>query len=719
MNGSGVIKVENTHPTKYEKVKVWTALSTWYPDPVSANIRNLKIGSGPQVSINLDNALLYSGGQTISIPQTFMGAVHVEGNLVLEDGVSLAKGALKLNKADVPYDNATVTQKVSFAKVSVDDPGIFAPNFSDLPPALVDNIDHVAPKAALKAHIKGKLKIVPDEADVKTFAATGDRIGLVNDKVNGYDISDLYDNAAWLSAPGSLPDITSSSVISFDAKFNADQLQTAKMPPNNLAISLPTASNLNPTPLSNFVRKAEPGGVYNIGGDKTFVNITETGKIVAQTFNGKTLDQFVNKKDAQVISKHAKFNAGIKATDVVGYNGNPLVDKKNLTEYFNDNVAVLLAMEKNKHFNTITIGSGATLKIDNMINSYNLKERTDKIVRADNEQAEISGNKIVQKAASLGLVKVDQINAAFDGTAYAKSYEVKDFVNIKNAQSIPAGKTFSGEKKEYTKVFSHDTSGRYFSTKEQVLKSNPDNSDAGLFSILYRLEEFRNGDGKFQFKLCYPEIQGIGGKRCNEWIQSSNPTTDSTITGFQPISLAFVKNGVNSDWEGLGINQGPRNQGPTLIDDAPSHYNYYSGIGAFSQWVSSPGGPTFPGPRIEPHEIKSPTTKVELFVLSEGGSVTLGDVSFLGSKSDIVTINGILRAPPLTNCFIDINSELDFVKVDRKVSFEAMTTNYLEIAKGTVSLIIGPFLLSSSRLSRYRQAPTHLSSVFRLSQVQC
>ena len=244
VDGVSVTRVENTHPTKYENVKVWTALSTWYPHGhPSGNIRNLKIGSGPQVSINLDNALLYSGGQTISIPQTFMGSVHVEGNLVLEDGVSLAKGALKLNKADIPYANTTVTQKVSFAKVSVDDPGLSAPNFSDLPPALVDNIDHVAPKAALKAHIKGKLKIVPDEADVKTFAATGDRIGLVNDKVNGYDISDLYDNAAWLSAPGSLPDITSSSVISFDAKFNVDQLQMDKMPPNDLAISHPSSTD--------------------------------------------------------------------------------------------------------------------------------------------------------------------------------------------------------------------------------------------------------------------------------------------------------------------------------------------------------------------------------------------------------------------------------------------------------------------------------------------
>ena len=64
------------------------------------------------------------------------------------------------------------------------------------------------------------------------------------------------------------------------------------------------------------------------------------------------------------------------------------------------------------------------------------------------------------------------------------------------------------------------------------------------------------------------------------------------------------------------------------------------------------------------------------------GSVTLGDVSFLGSESDIVTGNGKLRAPPLTNCFIDVNSGLDFVEVDRKVSFESLTTNHLQIAKG-------------------------------------
>ena len=256
------------------------------------------------------------------------------------------------------------------------------------------------------------------------------------------------------------------------------------------------------------MRKANDGGVYNIGGVKTFVNITNVEEIVAKTFNGKTLNQFVNKKDEQNISKHAKFNAGFKVKDIVGHSNKiPLVDTKNLTEYFNDNVAVLLAMEKNKHFNTLTIGSGAKLKIDNKINSYNLKERTEKIVRADVEEVEISGDKTVEKSASLGPVKVGKINTAYKDDTYGKSYVVDDFVNIKNAQTIPAWKTFSG-------------------------------------------------------------------------------------------------------------------------------------------------------------------------------SVTLGDVSFLGAEADIVTGNGKLRAPPLTNCFIDINSGQDFVEVDRKVSFEALTTNHLQIAKG-------------------------------------
>ena len=167
----------------------------------------------------------------------------------------------------------------------------------------------------------------------------------------------------------------------------------------------------------------------------------------------------------------------------------------------------------------------------------------------------------------------------------------------------------------YTKVFSHDTSGGLFKDRNQVLKFNPTNPNADLFSILYQLENYRDSKGNFQFKLCYPEIKGIGGKTCNEWIQSSNPATDSVITGFLPISLAFVKNSINSDWKGLGINI-PGNQRSALIDDAPSHGHWFMAIGAFSFFVFQN---TIPGPRIEPESSRSPTTKVELFVLPNAG----------------------------------------------------------------------------------------------------
>ena len=166
---------------------------------------------------------------------------------------------------------------------------------------------------------------------------------------------------------------------------------------------------------------------------------------------------------------------------------------------------------------------------------------------------------------------------------------------------------------DYVKVFSHNTLGGLFLNKDDVLKKNSGNSSADLYSKLYQLEDYRDQKANFQFKLCYPEVAGINGKTCNEWIQASNPATNSTITGFKPISLAFVKNSINQDWKGLGINL-PQIQSSSLIDDAPTHSNWFSAIGAFRNWG---GQNKIPGPRIEPSNSKSPTTKVELYVLSK------------------------------------------------------------------------------------------------------
>ena len=150
-----------------------------------------------------------------------------------------------------------------------------------------------------------------------------------------------------------------------------------------------------------------------------------------------------------------------------------------------------------------------------------------------------------------------------------------------------------------TKVFQHNTAGGLFSSLEEALNKNPDNPDADLFSILDQLENFRNQDGNFHLKLCYPEVNSNGGF-CNEWIQTSNPATEIDRIGFQAISLSFPKNGANNPWRGLGLNRcvpgrqchGYSNR--TLISDSPSNRQWNGAIGA-THWSEIESG-VIPGP---------------------------------------------------------------------------------------------------------------------------
>ena len=164
-------------------------------------------------------------------------------------------------------------------------------------------------------------------------------------------------------------------------------------------------------------------------------------------------------------------------------------------------------------------------------------------------------------------------------------------------------------------MFSHYVPGGLFTSYEDVGSKNPDNPEADLYSILNKLETYRNTEGKFHFKLCYPELTwGIDEKTCNEWIQSSNPYTESNITDFEAISLAFEKDSYLGDWRGLGKTNDGKN---TIIDDTPYRYNYYYSLGALKYWnpkdasaetIAGPKHPNDDGPGIP-----SIITKVELF----------------------------------------------------------------------------------------------------------
>ena len=143
--------------------------------------------------------------------------------------------------------------------------------------------------------------------------------------------------------------------------------------------------------------------------------------------------------------------------------------------------------------------------------------------------------------------------------------------------------SYSGPGDGFVKVFSHNTAGGLFSSQDDAVNKNPGNPDAELFSILDQLEDYRDHEGIFHFKLCYPEITGVGGGRCNEWTQASNPVYYSTIQGFQEISLAFLRDGNNNSWRGLGRSHSKF----SFLDDTPADDTQWTAIGATALGYSS------------------------------------------------------------------------------------------------------------------------------------
>ena len=85
-------------------------------------------------------------------------------------------------------------------------------------------------------------------------------------------------------------------------------------------------------------------------------------------------------------------------------------------------------------------------------------------------------------------------------------------------------------------MFHHDTSTGLFSSAEDAQLKNWKDSGSDQFSVLSQLESFRWADGTLHLKLCH--LHGTG-DACNEWTQTSNPLTDSTIENFKSISLDF------------------------------------------------------------------------------------------------------------------------------------------------------------------------------------
>ena len=173
----------------------------------------------------------------------------------------------------------------------------------------------------------------------------------------------------------------------------------------------------------------------------------------------------------------------------------------------------------------------------------------------------------------------------------------------------------------FVKIFSHDTSGGVFRSKKDALRKNSNNPDAKLFSILDALTQNNDGSltkirdeqGKFHFKICFPELKKSkwkGKKRedgyCNEWLQSSNPVEESVVTGFQALDLLFSKDGGQGPWRGLGKGG---EEDIALIDDTGAEHYYWMAVGA-TKTTPYYGKDAIPGPWL------TPVKQVELYVKS-------------------------------------------------------------------------------------------------------
>ena len=140
------------------------------------------------------------------------------------------------------------------------------------------------------------------------------------------------------------------------------------------------------------------------------------------------------------------------------------------------------------------------------------------------------------------------------------------------------------EAKTWKKVYSHNSVGGVFADNEEAKNKNNDDENADLYSILYDLESFRKAGG-FHFKLCYPEVS-----KCNEWVQTSNPVEESTITGFSAITLTWTKNSLDNPWLGIGLSPPSPH---SLIDDFPTHDYWWTSIGTLRLL----SGDKIPGPK--------------------------------------------------------------------------------------------------------------------------
>lgn len=112
--------------------------------------------------------------------------------------------------------------------------------------------------------------------------------------------------------------------------------------------------------------------------------------------------------------------------------------------------------------------------------------------------------------------------------------------------------------------------GRNVFTPNNVLH----NENADTYSILDKLDDLRYSNSNYEFILEYP-TESV--RAYNWFVQTSNPTKSTTITGYYHIWLNMISN----NWGGLARSTSSNS---CFIDGSPNANTYFYAIGCYNAW---------------------------------------------------------------------------------------------------------------------------------------
>ena len=159
-----------------------------------------------------------------------------------------------------------------------------------------------------------------------------------------------------------------------------------------------------------------------------------------------------------------------------------------------------------------------------------------------------------------------------------KNEKIKTFLNGMATKQLPDGSNWCRI------VYQNVGQGAYFNNSEEALNAN----SMYKKSQLYRLSDFRDNSGKFEFMLCYPSYTS----GYNRWKQTPDPTSqiESTLGQAAVNGYEEIQKNIPNSSNFKGILRSATSES-CYIDGYTNHSNWWFAICSYSSYSGGIPGP--------------------------------------------------------------------------------------------------------------------------------